>query len=131
MKDFNHHCDLLLLLFIQQGEGSIRKDVIYEALKTWEKRYIDLALDRMVKDGFLDDLSSLLPELDRALAGHVYYMSGKGYAFIQDGGYVRLSKQIFQERRKLNLDSFKVGWEMIISFISLAISIWALIVSSS
>lgn len=129
MKNFNRHCDTLLLLFLGTNGMYLRSSII-KHLKA-DERYIDLALDRMLKDGFIENLQNHLPTSHLPLANTAYTITGKGYAFIQDGGYQRLSKQIFRERRKLQLDSFHVGWEMIISLVSLAVSFYALYISSN
>lgn len=129
MQNFNKYCDTLLLLFLGTN-GMYLKSSITKHLKA-DERYLDLALDRMLKDGFIENLENHLPASHLPLANTAFALTGKGYAFIQDGGYQRLSKQIFRERRKLQLDSFHVGWEMIISLVSLAVSFYALYISSN
>lgn len=127
MKNFNQYCDTLLLLFIGTN-GMLLRSSMVNHLKA-DERFLDLALDRMMSDGLVRNLSGQIPHTHQYLAGAAFTLTGKGYAFIQDGGYQRLSKQIFKERRKLQLDSFKIGWEMVISIISLSVSFYALYLS--
>lgn len=128
MKNFNHYCDTLLLLFIGTN-GMVLRSSLVKHLKA-DEAYLNLALDRMMSDGLVRNLSGQIPHTHQYYPNAAFTLTGKGYAFIQDGGYQRLSKQIFKERRKLQLDSFKIGWEMVISLISLGISFYALYLST-
>lgn len=60
----------------------------------------------------------------------VYFITPKGYSLIEDeGGNIAIAKRKKRENRRFDFEYFKLGYDTVISFIALIISIFALIIS--
>ncbi|MGJ1244305.1 hypothetical protein [Sphingobacterium multivorum] len=129
MADFNQLCDELLSYYAAQT--GIAPVEIAKVKMAADPRMFDMALDRLLADNYVANLSAQLPASHAALGNRVHVITGHGYAFIFDGGYQSMHRRILKERQKLQLDTFKLGWEMVISFLALGVSIWALIAANS
>ena len=125
---FNHLCDQVLFYLIKEGDLVITQNILSRF--SVDSKVLKLCLNRLYTDGFIQNMQGDLPSSHSAFADMGYYITGKGYAFYQDGGYTELTKRILKDRRKIDLEHFKIGWEMIISLVSLCFSFYALYVSS-
>lgn len=124
MDNFNKLCDNMMLLLITHG-NFVNTNTLYDHYKEQEQKVIDYAINRLLADNYVVNLSSSVPNKYIDLADAAIMITGRGYAFIQDAGYCALTNRILKERRKVQLDTFKIGWEMVVSVGSLAVSCFA------
>jgi len=124
MSNFNTLCDNMLLFLLENG-NFVNTNTLYNHYKNQKQEIVDYAINRLLADEHLVNLSSSLPKQYLPLADAAVMITGRGYAFIHDGGYNALSNRIFKERRKVQLDTFKIGWEMVVSVGSLVVSCFA------
>lgn len=110
-----------MLLLITHG-NFVNTNTLYNHYKEQEQKVIDYAINRLLADNYVVNLSSSVPQEYVPLSNAAVMITGRGYAFFQDGGYCALTNRIFKERRKNQLDTFKIGWEMVISVASLILS---------
>lgn len=128
MQNFNKQCDSVLELY-RTSFGIIPASIIMQS-GIGSNQDLKLAIDRLTGDGFINNMANDLPLSHVQMANFGHYITGKGYAFLLDGGYKALQKRVFKERKRFDFEYFKLGYEMVVALFALAFSAVSLYVAA-